>query len=329
MTIILFGTSPVSTAGSIRESGPFALEAGRLRSRSAVHFREALVKSLLYACGAFSLLVTGEIIVVLSREAWHFFSLPEVDFVEFFTSARWTPLLGAEKHFGVWSLVAGTFLVTLVGMAVALPLGLVTAIYLSEFAPRKVRGILKPTLEILAGIPTVVFGFFALTVITPTLKFFHDGFTVYNAASAGIAVGILCLPIVCSLTEDALRAVPQTLREAASGLGATRFEVAVKVVCPAALSGIISAFLLAIARAVGETMIVALAAGNTPRATLDARQEIQTMTGFMVQMALGDVSNFGAEYSSMYAVAAVLFLMTFALTILGHQIRKKFREQYE
>lgn len=265
---------------------------------------------------------------MLAIEAIRFFRMDEVSVVEFFTTSQWNPLLGAEKHFGIWSLISGTMLVTAVAMALALPLGLVTAVYLSEYASRKLHATLKPTLEVLAGIPTVVYGFFALTMLTPALKFFHDGFNVYNAFSAGIAVGILCLPTVSSLAEDALQAVPRALREGAYALGATKFDVSIKVVLPAALSGIVSAFLLAIARAIGETMIVALAAGSMPHLTMDPREEIQTMTGFMVQMALGDVSNFGPEYSSMYAVAATLFVMTLTLTLIGGQIRRRFREAY-
>ena len=209
------------------------------------------------------------------------------------------------------------------------PLGLITVIYLSEYAHPTVRAILKPTLEILAGIPTVVYGFFALTVITPGLQFLHDGFQSFNVTGAGIAVGILCLPIVSSLVEDALRAVPRSLREGAYGLGATKFEVSTKVVVPAALSGIISAFLLAISRAIGETMIVALAAGTRPHLTMDPRQDTQTMTGWMVQMALGDVSNYDLSYLSMYAVAAVLFVITLLLTFAGNLVRMRFREEYQ
>ncbi|MCA9119035.1 MAG: phosphate ABC transporter permease subunit PstC [Planctomycetaceae bacterium] len=303
--------------------------AGRkLRSRSALRFRESVIKAMLVLCGVFSLGTTVTIIAVLSVEAIRFFQMDGVSLLEFFTTSQWNPLLGAEKHFGVWSLISGTMLVTAVAMILALPLGLITAIYLSEYAPRRLRAILKPTLEVLAGIPTVVYGFFALTAITPALKMLHDGFNIYNAFSAGIAVGILCLPTVSSLAEDALQAVPRSLREAAYGLGATKFDVSVKVVLPAALSGIVSAFLLAIARAIGETMIVALAAGSMPHLTMDVREEVQTMTGFMVQMALGDVSNFGPEYSSMYAVAATLFVMTFSLTVIGGQVRKRFRETY-
>jgi phosphate transport system permease protein len=189
--------------------------------------------------------------------------------------------------------------------------------------------ILKPVLEVLAGVPTVVYGFFALTVITPLLREVYGGFEIYNVFSAGLAVGIMCLPIVCSISEDALQAVPSSLREGAYGLGATKFDVSVKVVTPAALSGIIAAALLAIARAVGETMIVALAAGNLARMIWKPTEQAQTMTAYMVQIFLGDASNFGAEYYSAYAVAATLFVMTFLLTILGHRIRIRFREEYE
>jgi len=299
------------------------------RSLKWVRGRETVIYAMLIASGMFSLLITGAIIYVLAAETVTFFASDEVTFANFFGSTTWNPLLGGTKSFGIWALVCGTLLVTAIAMLIALPLGLITAIYLSEYAPRRVRNVLKPILEVLAGVPTVVYGFFALMTITPILQWLHSGFSVYNAASAGIAVGILCLPTVCSLAEDALQAVPRGLREGAYGLGATRFDVSVKVVVPAALSGIISAFLLAIARAVGETMIVALAAGSLAQATLDPRQQVQTMTGFMVQMASGDVSNYGTEYYSMYAVAFTLFIMTLALTMVGNIVRRRFREAYE
>lgn len=297
----------------------------------------------LILCGVFSVLTTVAIIYTLSHEAYIFFTrFEEVRLSEFLLGLQWSPLLGGEKHFGVWPLICGTMMVTLVAMLFAGPLGLITAIWLSEYAPRRLRNIIKPVLEILAGIPTVVFGFFALTAITPALHWIHDlffggpGFSVYNAASAGIAVGILTLPIVTSLSEDALRAVPLSLREASYGLGATKFETSLKVVFPAALSGVIAAFLLAVARAVGETMIVALAAGSTPlrlheslAVAVDPRNEVQTMTGYMVQIFLGDASNFGTEYLSSYAVAACLFLLTFGLTYLGDRIRRRFQQVYE
>ncbi|MFK8114020.1 MAG: phosphate ABC transporter permease subunit PstC [Rubripirellula sp.] len=299
----------------------------RRRSHTASRLRELFVRGVLLFCSTLSILITFAIIAVLLRETMRFFEMEGVTMSKFFGSAKWSPLFSQE--IGIWPLVSGTLLVTAVAMAVALPLGLVTAVYLSEYAPRKVRSALKPTLEILAGIPTVVYGYFALTVLTPGLKFFHEGFNIYNAFSAGLAVGILCLPTVCSLAEDALQAVPRSLRDAAYGLGGTRYDVSAKVVVPAALSGIVSAFLLAIARAIGETMIVALAAGASPRMTADPRSEIQTMTGWMVQMAYGDASHESMEYYSMYAVAAVLFLITFGLTIVGNLIRKRFREEYE
>ena len=299
----------------------------RRRSHTATHVREWLVRSFLIGCATLSILITFTIIAVLFRETSRFFEMEGVTVAKFFGSTKWSPLFSGS--IGIWPLVSGTLLVTAVAMVVALPLGLVTAVYLSEYAPRKLRNALKPTLEILAGIPTVVYGYFALTIITPGLKWFHEGFNVYNAFSAGLAVGILCLPTVCSLSEDALRAVPRSLRDAAYGLGGTRFDVSAKVVVPAALSGIVSAFLLAIARAIGETMIVALAAGATARMTMDPRNEIQTMTGWMVQMALGDASHESMEYFSMYAVAGVLFAITMILTIIGNVVRQRFREAYE
>lgn len=299
------------------------------RNLGITRTREILIYVALIACGLFSLLITVSIIGVLFTETLRFFQFDEVTVTNFLGSAEWTPLLGATKSFGIWGLISGTLLVTGIAMAFALPLGLITAIYLSEYSPRKVRDVLKPILEVLAGIPTVVYGFFALMTITPFLQWVHQGFNVYNAMSAGLAVGILCFPTVCSLAEDALQSVPSSLRDGALGLGGTRFDATLKVILPAALSGIISAFLLAVARAIGETMIVALAAGSRPQATLDPRDEIQTMTGFMVQMAGGDVSNFGTEYFSMYAVAFTLFLITLSLTMLGNLVRRRFRETYE
>ena len=317
----------MASVGSPADFSQIVRNPTRLRSRRALRIRERCLRALLICSGAFSILITFTIIVVLLRESMRFFGMEGVTLEKFFFGFKWSPLFTQE--IGIWPLVSGTLLVASVAMLVALPLGLVTAIYLSEYAPKRVRSALKPTLEILAGIPTVVYGYFALTIVTPGLKFFHEGFNIYNAFSAGLAVGILCLPTICSLTEDALQAVPRSLRDAAYGLGGTRFDVSTKVVVPAALSGIVSAFLLAIARAIGETMIVALAAGAMPRMTLDPRNEIQTMTGWMVQMALGDASHEGMEYFSMYAVATVLFVMTFGLTLLGNIVRKRFREIYQ
>ncbi|MDX1563888.1 MAG: phosphate ABC transporter permease subunit PstC [Phycisphaeraceae bacterium] len=314
-------------------SASFAVDSGSLgkaKSKSVRHARDTTIIWSLIGCGIATLLITGTIIGVLATETITFFGMEEVSVVEFFTGTQWNPLLGAEKHYGIWPLICGTVLITVIAMAVALPLGTVTAIWLSEYAHPSLRAVIKPILEVLAGIPTVVFGFFALTVITPKLlQAMHEGFDTFNATSAGIAVGIMCLPIVCSLTEDALRAVPTNLREAAYGVGATRFEVALRVVVPAALSGIIAAFLLAIARAVGETMIVALAAGSVPKMSLDPTSQAQPMTGHMVEMFTGDASNYGTEYYSSYAVGATLFLMTLVLTVIGHLVRVRYRQVYE
>lgn len=311
---------------------------GRARSRFGRKLTEGVVRSVLSSCAALSIFTTIAIIFVLFTNAIHFFTAPlsnaqgdevEVSFSEFIFGMEWNPMLGATQHFGIWPLICGTLLVTGVAMVFAIPLGIITAIYLSEYAPAKLRAVLKPVLEVLAGVPTVVYGFFALTVITPFLRTIWDGFDVYNAMSAGIAVGIMCLPIVTSISEDALQSVPRALREGAYGLGGTKFDVSVRVVVPAGLSGIVAASLLAIARGVGETMIVALAAGNIARLSLDPTGDTQTMTAYMVQIFLGDVSNFGVEYYSSYAVAATLFVMTLLITLIGNYIRVRFREEYE
>lgn len=301
---------------------------GRLRSRRMQVLRERVIVGLLLACASFSILTTGAIIFMLVGESVRFFGLEDVSVAEFLGGLEWAPLLGAEHKFGVWPLINGTMIVTVIAACVSIPLGLVSAIYLSEYAPKRVRSALKPALEILAGIPTVVYGYFALTVITPTLSFLHDGFNTYNAMAAGIAVGIMTLPTVCSLSEDALRAVPRSLRQGAYATGATKFDVSMKIVLPAGLSGVIAAFLLAIARAVGETMIVALAAGGTAVLTADPRDSVQTLTAYMVQIGLGDAPAGGVEYYSIYAVGLVLFVLTMFVTLIGHRIRNRFREEY-
>jgi phosphate transport system permease protein len=307
--------------------------------------RERAIVGALALSAGFSILITLGILAVLAWETWEFFRFPDVSLGEFFGGTRWDPNLGAEPHFGIWPLVCGTMLVTVIAASFAIPVGLISAIYLSEYAGPRVRAVLKPTLEILAGIPTVVYGFFALTVLTPVLQganpmiaWVHDAlgrggeppeFGSLNVTSAGLATGIMILPIVCSLSEDALRAVPRSLRDGALALGGTRFDVSVKVVFPAALSGIIAASLLAVSRAVGETMIVALAAGLMPNLTLDPTSAAQTMTGFMVETFKGDADSFSVEYKSSYAVAAMLFLMTLALTLVGRAILRRFREEYD
>lgn len=308
---------------------PELLSDKNTRSLSIVRAKEWIVKSGLVGCTLFSVLITVSIVVLLMWQSVLFFNYDEVNVSKFLFGTKWNPLLGTNKSFGVLPLVCGTLLVTVIAMMVALPLGLITAIFLSEYAPRRLRAVLKPILEVLAGIPTVVYGFFAISVITPFLKGIGIEVDFFNALSAGIAVGILCIPTVSSLSEDALQAVPTRLREAAYGLGGTKFDVAVKVVVPAALSGIVSAFLLAIARAVGETMIVAMAAGALPNLTPNPANQIQTMTAYITQVATGDVTNFGIEYYSIYAVAMTLFLVTLFITLMGNLIRTRFRESYQ
>jgi phosphate transport system permease protein len=305
---------------------PAALRPRSRRGRAVV---ERLIRLLLFGCGAFSVLITGAIIAVLLEESLGFFRLPEVTVTDFLFSATWAPLLGAQRHFGIWPLVCGTAWTSLVAAVFAIPCGTITAIFLSEYAPRRLRAVLKPVLEVLAGIPTVVYGFFALTIITPALQRLIPGIGTYNALGAGLAVGIMILPIVSSMSEDALQAVPRSLREGAYAVGATKFDVSLKVVLPAALSGIMASYLLAVSRAIGETMIVALAAGGMARLTADPRDEVQTMTGYMVQIFLGDTATGGVEYRSSYAVAATLFLITFLLAILGNRVLSRFREVYE
>ncbi len=306
---------------------------GRLRSSTFQASFEWAIHAALIAVTLLSVLTTVAIIAVLIEETIGFFTMenqPEISVWKFFTGTEWSPLLGARPLFGVLPLVAGTMLVTAIAGLFALPLGLLTAIFLSEYAAPRTRAVLKSVLEVLAGVPTVVYGFFALTFITPCLlQPLSSGFGTYNAMSAGIAVGIMILPIVCSLSEDALRAVPHSLRDGAYALGATKFDVTAKVVVPAGLSGVVAAFLLALTRAIGETMIVALAAGGLAQLTANPTQQVQTMTAYMVQIFLGDAPAAGVEYRSSYAVAFTLFLITFAMTWTGAIVLKRYREEYE
>jgi phosphate transport system permease protein len=287
---------------------------------------ERLVGWVLFACAAASTLVTVGIVVVLASETVAFFS--EVSLLEFVTETRWTPNF-QEQHFGIAPLLAGSLLVAGGAAVIALPVGLLTAIFLSEYAPRRLRAVLKPVLEILAGIPTVVYGYFALTFITPLLRTFLPGTDVYNAASASIVVGIMVIPMVSSLSEDALRAVPAALREGAYALGATKLEVSTRVVVPGALSGILASFILALSRAIGETMAVTIAAGNLANLTLNPLESIQTMTAFIVQVSLGDTPQGSVVYRSLFAVGMTLFLITLVMNVVSQKILRRFREAYE
>jgi phosphate transport system permease protein len=287
--------------------------------------KERVIAALLGTCALISILTTLAIAVVLLYESVSFFT--EVSLFEFFTETRWTPQF-LEKHIGIWPLVTGTMLITLIAAVVAIPLGLASAIYISEYASTRVRSWLKPSLEMLAGVPTVVYGYFALTFVTPLLQGIVPGLNIFNALSAGIVVGIMIIPMVASLSEDALRAVPRSMAEGAYALGATKIEVTLRILVPGAISGIIASFILAISRAIGETMIVTLAAGTTPVLTLDPRASVQTMTAYIVQLSRGDVAQGTVEYQSIFAVALLLFLMTLAMNLLAAAIIRRFQERY-
>ena len=273
------------------------------------------------------MLTTLGIVLVLAFETLAFFR--EVSVWEFFTGTVWAPLI-SPRSFGVLPLISGTLLVAAIAILVAMPLGLIIAIYLAEYAGQRTRSIVKPFLEILAGIPTVVFGFFALTFVTPNLlQPLIPGTNVFNAASAGIVVGLMVLPMVATISEDAMAAVPRALREAAHGLGATKLEVSLRVVTPAALSGIIASFILAVSRAVGETMAVAIAAGSTPILTVDPTQSVQTMTGYIAQVSLGDTPQNSLEFKTIFAVGTTLFCMTLALNIASQIFVRRYRNVYQ
>jgi phosphate transport system permease protein len=294
--------------------------------RTTRSWLERIIEQLLFACAALSILVTAGIVAVLIFETAAF--LREVPIAQFLFGTEWTPLF-YNKKFGVLPLVAGTALVSGIAMAVALPAGLLSAIYLSEYAPPRVRRVVKPILEVLAGVPTVVYGYFALLFVTPLLQNFLPGLAGFNALSPGIVMGIMILPLVSSLSEDALHSVPNGLREGAYALGATRMQATVRVVVPAALSGISAAAILAVSRAIGETMIVAVAAGQQPRLTLNPLVPIETMTAFIVQVSMGDTPAGTIEYRTIFAVGMLLFLGTFALNLFSNWLRNRFREEYQ
>ncbi|RAU83966.1 phosphate ABC transporter permease subunit PstC [Pontibacter arcticus] len=287
---------------------------------------ERIIEGLLWLSAVITILVTIGIIWVLLSQSIGFFQV--VSLTEFLTEKEWTPLF-ADKKFGIMPLVAGTLLTTFIAIAVALPLGLTIAVYLNEYAPARMRQIVKPLLEILATIPTVVYGFFALTVVTPFLQQFIPGLAGFNALSAGMVMGIMIVPMISSLSEDAISAVPRSLREAAYGMGSTRLQTAFGVMVPAASSGIVVSVILAISRAVGETMIVAIAAGQQPRLTMNPLVPIETITTYIVQVSLGDVPHGSLEYKTIFAAGITLFVFTFALNNISFWIKKKYQEKYD
>ena len=288
--------------------------------------KEKIIEGLLKLSALVTILTTVGILYVLLSESIAFFR--EVSIWEFITDKEWTPLF-VNKHFGIMPLVAGTLLTTFIAISVALPIGITIAIYLSEYAHKRFKKIVKPLLEILAAVPTVVYGFFALTVVTPFLQSIIPSMSGFNALSAGIVMGIMIIPYVSSLSEDALSAVPKELRNGSYAMGSTRLQTAFKVMVPAASSGIIVSVILAFSRAIGETMIVAIAAGQQPRLTMNPLVPVETITAYIVQVSLGDVQHNSIEYRTIFAAGITLFIFTFILNNIGFYIRKKYREQYE
>lgn len=290
-----------------------------------VRLSEGLIKTFCLLCAAASIVTTAGIIAILGKEAFAFFS--KVSPLEFYAGTNWAPTF-RPASFGVLPLAAGTLMITAGACIVAVPLGLLSAIYLSEYAHPRVRRALKPALEILAGVPTIVYGYFGLFVITPMLRKISPEVDIFNALSGAIVVGIMILPLVSSLCEDALTAVPRSLREGAYALGATKLEVIGKIVVPAALSGIMAAVILAMSRAVGETMAVSLAAGMSPKLTIDPRDSIETMTAYIVQISKGDTPAGSLEYQTIFAVGVTLFAITMILNILAVRFVRRFRHVY-
>ena len=313
-----FKTEKVSVATMIEEN--------KRKNRYKQGLVEKSVPVFLFIMAIISILTTIGIVITLLLETITFFE--RVNIIEFITSKEWFPFFEADPQYGIIPLISGTLLVAVLAMIVAIPIGLATAIYLSEYASDRVRKVVKPILEVLAGIPTIVYGFFALTFVTPLLQKIVPDLNFFNALSPGIVVGIMIIPMIASLSEDAMGAVPRSMREGALALGSTKLEVSLKVVLPAALSGIIASFVLGISRAIGETMIVTIAGGSKPNLTFDPTETIQTMTSYIVQVSLGDASYGSTIYYSIYAVGMTLFIFTLIMNVIAQWISKRFREEY-
>lgn len=287
--------------------------------------KEGVIETILFLSALSSIFITISIVIILTYESFRFFK--EVSVIEFLTGTVWTPLFAVPK-FGILPLVAGTLLTTAIALIVALPLGLMVAVYLSEYAPHRLRETLKPVLELLAAVPTVVYGYFALLFLTPLLKKLITDLSGFNALSPGIIMGIMIIPYVSSVSEDAMKAVPMHIKEGSYAMGATKFQTAFKVVIPAAFSGIAAAFIIGISRAIGETMVVAIAAGMMPNFTANPIEPVQTLTSYIVQVSLGDVPYGTIEYKTIFAAGITLFLMTLFFNIFGFWLRKRIREVY-
>ena len=316
-----------ATDRSVAGLTPAAIAHARLRRRKAIEGKA--VQVLFFSCALVSVLTTIGIFVGLAVQAVPVFQ--DVNPIDFLFGTTWQPIIkdvDGNNHFGVLPLVSGTFLVAAISALVAIPAGVGVAIFLSEYAPDKMRRVIKPALEVLAGIPTVVYGYFALTFITPQLQHIIPDLRIFNALSAGLIMGLMILPMVSSLTEDAMLAVPRSLKEAAYALGATKLEVATRVVVPAALSGIVTAFIVGISRAIGETMLVTIAAGATPNLTLNPTESIQTMTAYIAQIGLGEAAHGSIEFNAIFAVGLLLFILTLGLNIVGNLVVDRWRETY-
>ena len=306
------------------------LETSRFRQfdlKKKFRLSESVIQGLLFFAGILSILTTIAIVYELGKEAMLFFNDPDVTLAKFFGTTQWQPGIG---QYGIWALVSATLTTSAIAMSISLPLGLASAVYLSEYASPRVRATLKPILEILAGIPTVVYGYFALLFVTPILRnIFGEDLSVYNMLSAGLVMGIMILPLISSMSEDALSAVPRALREGAYAMGATKLETSLQIVLPAALSGIGAAFIIGISRAVGETMIVAIAAGSGPNFSFNPLEAAETMTGHIARISGGDLSYNSIDYNSLFSIALMLFLVTLVLNLISQWVVNRFRERYE
>ncbi len=297
----------------------------RLAKNIRRNVKERIIELILMMAALVAVATTFAIVGVLLYESLSFFKTVSV--IEFFTDTQWTPLF-EDAHYGIMPLVSGTLTTSAIALAVAVPIGTISAIFLSEFASHKTREIIKPILELLVGVPTVVFGYFALFFVTPLLQSIYPDLPSFNMLGAGIVMGIMIIPYIASMSEDAMRAVPMSMREGSYAMGATRFQTAIKVVTPAAISGIVAAYILAISRAVGETMVVAIAAGQQPNLTFNPLDSAATITAYIVQVAMGDLPHGSIGYQSIFAAGLVLMAMTLSFNIFGHWVRKKYRESY-
>ena len=317
----------MSSVANIQTLNPLAEHtvSARLAKKKTRHVRERLIEGVLFLSASVSVAITVGIVVILVSESYQFFQ--HISLVDFLTDNQWTPLFD-DAHYGIVVLLSGTLVSSFVALAVAIPLGTMIAIYLSEFSPFAVREIAKPFLELLGGVPTIVYGYFALLYVTPALQFFFPGLPGFNLLSAGLVMGIMIIPYVSSVSEDAMRSVPMAMREGSYAMGATRFQTAVRVVTPAAFSGIAAAYILGISRAVGETMIVAVAAGMQPNLTWNPAEPAATITAYIVQVALGDLPHGSIGYQTIFAAGLTLMLLTLFFNVVGHIMKRRYRQVY-